>query len=233
MTPRKILASSALPRYVLLSATALFIAAFAGLMIRKTVPYYSFEPGISFLGTKSVETNQNSWFRLAFYTHISSSVVMLVVGLAQWLPAVAKLGTRTHRTFGKAYVFGILAVAAPSGLVLARFANGGLVAQVAFSLQAGVWWVATLLAYQNARRRRWPCHVTWMLRSYAITLAALSLRGESYLFYYCLHTKPIETYLTVAWLSWVGNLLVMEVLIQAGLRRFFLRSHFAHLKRHG
>lgn len=230
MTSRETLTLRSFPRYVMLPAMALFIAAFAGLMISKTTPYYSFEPSISFLSTKSLETNQNIWFRVAFYTHISSSIVVLVAGLAQWLPAVAKLGPRTHRAFGKAYVFGILAVAAPSGLVLAHFANGGLVAQVAFSLQAGVWWVATLLAYQNVRRQLWALHVVWMLRSYAVTLAALSLRGESYLFYYCLHTKPIETYLTVAWLSWVGNLLLVEVLIQVGLRRFFLRTHLAHLK---
>ena len=56
-----------------------------------------------------------------------------------------------------------------------------------------------------------------MILSYAITLAAMSLRTESYFMVYLFETKPIETYLTVTWLSWVGNLLIAQVLIYFGL----------------
>jgi hypothetical protein len=63
-----------------------------------------------------------------------------------------------------------------------------------------------------------------MMRSLAVTLAAMSLRLESYALYYGLHTKPIETYLTVTWLSWTGNLLLTEVLIRAGVARSLLRK---------
>lgn len=64
----------------------------------------------------------------------------------------------------------------------------------------------------------------WQVRSYAVTLAALALRGESYVMYYAFHTKPIETYLTVTWLSWVGNLLLAEALLELGLGRYLLRE---------
>ena len=217
-------------RKSLLALVALFIAAFAALMLTKTLPYYSFEKGIHFLTTKSDETNDNSWFRLGFYVHITTSLIVLVLGLLQWLPVVASRGPRLHRWLGYGYVAGILGLAAPSGLVLARFANGGLVAQVGFSLQCLVWWGSTWLAYRAARRRQWPRHVQWQVRSYAVTLAALALRGESYLMFYALHTKPIETYLTVTWLSWVGNLLVAEVLLEMGLARYFLREIMKRLR---
>jgi uncharacterized membrane protein len=207
-----------------LALAALFIAAFAGLMLTKTLPYYSFEKGIHFLTTKSDETNDNTWFRLGFYVHITTSLVVLVLGLLQWVPVLASRGARLHRWLGYGYVVGILGLAAPSGLVLARFANGGLAAQVGFSLQCLVWWLTTWAAYRAARRRQWPRHVEWQVRSYAVTLAALALRGESYLMYYAFHTKPIETYLTVTWLSWVGNLIVAEVLLELGLGRYFLRE---------
>ena len=203
---------------------ALLIAAFAALMLTKTLPYYSFEKGIHFLTTKSDETNDNSWFRLGFYVHITTSLVVLVLGLAQWLPVVARRGPRLHRWLGYGYVGGILGLAAPSGLILARFANGGLVAQVGFTLQCVVWWLTTWLAYRAARQRQWPRHVAWQVRSYAVTLAALALRGESYVMYYAFHTKPIETYLTVTWLSWVGNLILAETLLELGLSRYFLRE---------
>jgi uncharacterized membrane protein len=213
-----------------LALAALFIAAFAGLMLTKTLPYYSFEKGIHFLTTKSDETNDNTWFRLGFYVHITTSLVVLVLGLLQWVPVLASRGARLHRWLGYGYVVGILGLAAPSGLVLARFANGGLAAQVGFSLQCLVWWLTTWAAYRAARRRQWPRHVEWQVRSYAVTLAALALRGESYLMYYAFHTKPIETYLTVTWLSWVGNLIVAEVLLELGLGRYFLREIMKRLR---
>jgi len=213
----------------LLLAT-LLIGAFAALMLTKTLPYYSFEKGIHFLTTKSDETNDNPWFRLGFYVHITTSLVVLVLGLLQWLPVVARGGPRLHRWLGYGYVGGILGLAAPSGLILARFANGGLVAQVGFTLQGVVWWLTTWLAYRAARQRQWPRHVQWQVRSYAVTLAALALRGESYVMFYAFHTKPIETYLTVTWLSWVGNLIIAEMLLEVGLGRYFLQELLKRLR---
>lgn len=116
---------------------ALLIGAFAALMLTKTLPYYSFKKGIHFLTTKSDETNDNPWFRLGFYVHITTSLVVLVLGLAQWLPMVVRRGPRLHRWLGCGYVGGILGLAAPSGLILACFANGGLVAQVGSRCNAG------------------------------------------------------------------------------------------------
>ncbi|GAA4365456.1 DUF2306 domain-containing protein [Hymenobacter saemangeumensis] len=203
---------------------ALFVLAFAALMAYKTYPYLGFEKGVEFLSTKSEETNDHPVFRLGFYVHITSSLVVLLAGLLQFIPFLAAKGPQLHRRLGKVYIVGILGLAAPSGLILAYFANGGLVSQVGFTLQCLVWWLCTWKAYRAARQRHWPMHVDWMLRSFAVTLAALALRSESYLMYYLLETKPIETYLTVTWLSWVGNLILMEILLEVGVGRYFLRQ---------
>ena len=219
-----------MPRRLLLALAALLIAAFAGLMLTKTLPYYTFQKGIHFLTTKSDDTNDNPVFRAGFYVHITTSLLVLVAGLGQFLPGLARRGPGLHRRLGKFYVIGILALAAPSGLILARFANGGLAAQVGFSLQCLVWWLCTWRAYRAARQRQWSLHVEWMLRSYAVTLAALALRGESYVMYYVFETKPIETYLTVTWLSWVGNLILIELLIEGGLGQYFLREFMPDLR---
>ncbi|MBH8567509.1 DUF2306 domain-containing protein [Microvirga sp. STS02] len=218
-------------RKLLLALVALVIAAFAGLMLTKTLPYYTFEKGIHFLTTKSDETNDSPVFRLGFYVHITTSLLVLVAGLLQFLPVLARRGPGLHRQLGKFYVVGILALAAPSGLILAYFANGGLAAQVGFTLQCLVWWLCTWKAYRAARQRQWSLHVDWMLRSFAVTLAALALRGESYVMYYVFETKPIETYLTVTWLSWVGNLILVEVLLEVGLGRYFLQEFMPDLRR--
>jgi hypothetical protein len=202
----------------------LVVGSFSVLMLSKVLPYLSFEKGILFLTTKSAATNDNSLFRLGFYVHITSSLWVLVAGLLQLVPALYRWQPRLHRALGKVYVVSILALAAPSGLILAGFANGGLVAKTGFAMQCLVWWLATGHAYRMARQRRWLPHAEWMLRAYAVTLAAMSLRLESYGLYYVLHTKPIETYLTVTWLSWTGNLLLAEVLVQAGLGRWYARA---------
>jgi len=209
---------------VVLLAVALLVLAFAGLMAYKTYPYLGFEKGIEFLTTKSDEVNDHPVFRLGFYVHITTSLVVLLAGLLNLLPFVAAQGPRLHRRLGKVYIIGILGLAAPSGLILAYFANGGLVSQVGFSLQCLVWWLSTWKAYRAARQRHWAQHVDWMLRSYAVTLAALALRSEGYFMHYVFDTKPIETYLTITWLSWVGNLILMEILLEMGLGRYFLRS---------
>jgi uncharacterized membrane protein len=200
---------------------------FTGLMLTKVVPYLGFEPGIDFLTTKSAETNADGLFRLGFYVHITSSLWVMAAGLPQFFPRFWRERRGLHRTLGKIYVGSILALAAPSGLILALYANGGLVAKTGFTLQCIVWWLSTWQAYRTARQRQWPQHTDWMLRSYLVTLAAMSLRLESFGLFYLFHTKPIETYLTVTWLSWTGNLLLAEVLIQAGVGRRLLREALA------
>ncbi|MCB2408634.1 DUF2306 domain-containing protein [Hymenobacter lucidus] len=211
------------PRLLQFLAGALVVA-FTVLMATKVWPYLSFEPGIHFLTTKSDATNGSGLFRLGFYVHITSSLWVLAAGLAQFFPRLFRGRAGWHRRLGKLYVVSVLALAGPSGLVLAGFANGGLVAKVGFALQCVVWWLSTWQAYRLARQRRWEQHTEWMIRSFAVTLAALSLRSESYLLYYLFGTKPIETYLTVTWLSWTGNLVLAEVLIQLGAARRLLRQ---------
>lgn len=218
-----------MPTYPLLKRSVLLlaflaVAAFSLRMLTMVVPYLGFEKGILFLTTKSQAINDNPWFRAGFYVHITSSWWVLVIGLLQLLPVLYRRWPRLHRRLGQLYVASILVLAAPSGFILAGFANGGLSAKVGFTLQCMVWWLVTWQAYRAARQRRWLLHSEWMLRAYAVTLAAMSLRLESYGMHYFFQTRPIETYLTVVWLSWVGNLLLAEMLVQAGLGRWYRRA---------
>lgn len=202
----------------------LFIAAFSLLMLTKVIPYLSFEPEIDFLTTKTDRVLSRNDFQVSFYTHIVSSWWVMVIGIFQFVPSFIKKYKKLHQTLGKVYVFSILILAAPSGLGLALYANGGLPAKVGFSLQCVVWWLCTWVAWREITRHQWQKHIEWMIRSYAVTLAAMSLRAESYGMVYLFHTKPIETYLTVTWLSWVGNLLIAEVLIHTHIAQKLLKD---------
>jgi uncharacterized membrane protein len=211
-------------RKILYYAFALGVLAFSFIMLTKVIPYLSFERAINFLGTKTDEVLDKTHFMWAFYIHITSSLLVMPLGILQFSTYIARHKPSLHRILGKVYVVVILALAAPSGLVLASYANAGLAAKVGFTLQSLVWWVVTYIAWQEATQKRWLNHTHAMLRSFAVTLAAMSLRTESYIMYYYLDTKPIETYLTVTWLSWVGNLLFVEILIYIGLGRQLLKS---------
>ena len=203
---------------------ALIVLVFAGIMFSKVVPYMTFEYAINFLGTKSDATLHKSYYMWAFYVHITSSILVLAGGVFQFFPVLLRGGAKWHRLIGKLYVGSILIFAAPSGLVIAAFANGGLAAKVGFSLQCFVWWFCTFAGWREIMHRRIEAHTVWMWRSFAITLAALSLRTESYFMHYYLGTKPIETYLTVTWLSWVGNLMLVECLLYFGVHKRHLRK---------
>lgn len=213
-------------RFSRFSSTLFFlsVAAFTILMLTKVIPYLSFEPEIDFLTTKTDRVLAKKDFQVGFYVHILSSWWVMGIGLFQFIPSFVKKYRRTHQTLGKVYVFSILFLAAPSGFVLALYANGGLPAKVGFSLQCLVWWLTTLVAWYEIRKNQWQRHIEWMMRSYAVTLAAMSLRVGSYVMVYFLSTKPIETYLTVTWASWVVNLIIAEVLIYNNLGNYLIHK---------
>lgn len=200
------------------------ILAFSLLMLTKVIPYFSFERGIHFLSTKPDKVLDNTVFLTGFYLHITSSLWVMAGGVFQFIPAILRNSPKMHQNLGKLYILSILFLAAPSGLILAFYANGGLPSKVGFTMQCMVWWFTTLLAWREISTRQWLSHIEWMIRSYAITLAAMSLRLESYWMYYFMGTKPIETYITVTWLSWTGNLLIAEIMIRLGVAKHLLNA---------
>lgn len=203
------------------------IILFFGVMVIKEIPYFSFNKYTHFLATKPDEI-LNKWTYLPnFYIHISASIIVLLLGIFQFIPFIIQKSPTFHRNSGKLYIVLILFFAAPSGFIIGLFANGGLSCKVGFCLQSLVWFAATILAYIKIRQKKIEEHINWMVRSFAITLAAMSLRTESYILHYFFHTKPIETYLTVTWLSWVGNIFVAEIIIQFKIpfKLLFLHIH--------
>lgn len=211
--------------YILYLLLVCPVILFSFLMLTKVIPYLGFERGINFLSTKTEETLDNSLFLAGFYIHITSSLLVLFAGIPQFMPQLTKKYIAFHRFSGKSYILLVLLFASPSGLILALFANGGLASKTGFAMQCIVWWCCTFIAYKKIREKKMNEHIIWMIRSYAVTLAAMSLRTEAYLMHYFFHTKPIETYITVTWLSWAGNLFIAEALIAFGLDKFLLKKY--------
>lgn len=209
---------------ILIFVFVTLVIIFGAVMFSQTLPYLSFRFAVDFLGTKTDSVLRQWDFNFFFYTHIISSLVVLLSGVSQFVPFLARTYQRTHKTLGQVYIFLILLIAAPSGLGLSLYANGGLPAKVGFFIQSLLWFLITLKAFYEIKQQKIESHIQWMMRSYAITLAAMSLRTESYLMKSIFDTRPFETYLTVVWVSWVGNLIFCEILIVSGFSNFLLHS---------
>ena len=69
------------------------------------------------------------------------------------------------------------------------------------------------LAWRRAMQRRFTEHRAWMIRSFALTLAAVTLR--LYLPVASLMSIPFDdAYRAISFLAWVPNLLVAELYLR-------------------
>jgi uncharacterized membrane protein len=173
-------------------------------MLKITIPYISLRYDIGFLLTKQSILHKAIW-RYSFYIHITTSIFVLLFGGLQF---TNNERTAVHRRLGKYYVGIVLFAAAPSGLVMAFYANGGVWAQTAFIIAAILWWATTYLALKYIRNGDVIKHRQLMYCSYALTLSAITLRTYALTFPMFFHLHAKEMYILIAWMGWVPNLCI-------------------------
>lgn len=106
--------------------------------------------------------------------HIITGVITFFVGPWQFIPWIRRKDINLHRLMGKTYVLCVL-VSAPTGLIIS-FKTDLVLATAGTAVQCVLWFWFTWLAYQNIRAKRIAQHQRWMMRSYALVLAAPMLR---------------------------------------------------------
>ena len=114
---------------------------------------------------------------------------------------------------GYTYIVDVLLLAGPSGLIMGFYANGPVSAKMSFVILAALWIVYTALAYKKAIDKNFIEHRNWMIRSYALTLSAISLRLMAMYLQKWFHMEAFAEYTLIAWLSWTVNLVIAEVII--------------------
>ncbi|HZH35980.1 MAG TPA: DUF2306 domain-containing protein [Flavisolibacter sp.] len=192
------------------------------LMFRLSVPYVSFQKNIDFLATKQNVYHIDYW-RYAFYAHVFTSILVLPAGFTQFTKVFFRRGL--HRKLGMVYILTVLFITAPTGLLMGIHANGGLGAKASFVLLSTVWFITTLLALITAKKKRFIDHGEWMLYSYALTLSAITFRLLALGFdLFDIRVRPQEVYVTIAWLSWVPNILIAHLLIKMGYIKALFRK---------
>lgn len=167
---------------------------------------------VTFAGLLADNVMANLMARPWIAVHAGGAATALLVGCFQFLPAVRRRRP-LHRWLGRLYAAGCL-IGGGAALVLAPTTTAGPVAAFGFGVLGVLWIWTTVQAWRAARARRFDDHRRWMIRSFALTFGAVTLRlylpiGPM------LGLDFMQTYVAVSWLSWVPNLAIVE----ANLRR--------------
>ena len=145
--------------------------------------------------------------------HALSAGLALLLGPWQFLASVRARRPGLHRLIGRSYLT-VCLVGGVTGLVLALNASSGDLARAGFGALAVVWLGANAMGYSAALRRDFTSHRRWMIRSFALTFAAVTLR-----LYLPISFVPgfsfAVAYPIISWVAWVPNLIVAEIWLRA------------------
>lgn len=152
---------------------------------------------------------------LAIYTHIFASVLALLLGPLQFSARLRQRQRQLHRWMGRAYLgIGVL-FGGLGGLYMAQFANGGAATKLGFASLALASLYTGFKAYQSIRHGDVEQHRAYMVRNFSLILAAVSLRVYLPLSMMAGVDFSIA-YAVIAWMCWVPNLLLAELLVNRG-----------------
>jgi len=165
-----------------------------------------------FLSAKGSLPNDLDW-QIAFHAHLIGGAIALGLGWLQFLPKLRKNKPILHRNIGKVYLASILVISAPAAMYLAPNAIGSIWNSWGFGLMAISWFCTSIAGLWYIRKGQVTIHQKWMIRSFALTLAAVSLRIQ--LPTYIISGYSFElAYSIVAWSCWVPNLFIAEWIIR-------------------
>lgn len=196
----------------------LTLAFFTWLMAGITVAYIPYNTDVGFLRIKQHYIHIDHW-RIAFFIHVYASIWVLFAGFTQFSKRIQRINPRLHRSFGYIYVADVILITGPAGLLMGFYANGGITSRVSFVLLAVLWIFFTVMALVKARKGDFKAHRNFMIRSYALTISALTLRAWKYAITNSFELPPMDVYRAVAWLGWVPNILFAEWLIRKYRRK--------------
>ncbi|MEZ4885602.1 MAG: DUF2306 domain-containing protein [Chitinophagales bacterium] len=165
------------------------------------------------LGGKPPQLFQNHLWHFLFYTHIALGGIALLTGWSQFSEKLRKKRLNLHRNLGKIYVISVL-LSGIAGLYIALYATGGIITILGFATLAVLWLFTTFKAYTAIQQKQITAHQQWMIRSYALTFGAVTLRIWLPFLQGVLGMTFINAYLIVAWLAWIPNLLFAEWLVR-------------------
>ncbi|MFE2036169.1 DUF2306 domain-containing protein [Streptomyces scopuliridis] len=161
--------------------------------------------------------------QLTFYAHIVSAGLALALGPWQFSRRIRAGRWALHRWIGRSYLVSV-ALGSLTGLIMSMFSTVGMVGFFGFGSLSVLWGWTAWQAYKTIRARDIRSHQAWVIRNFALTYAAVTLR----LWYGVLTGVQVpfmdsgdsvesimeNAYLPLAFLCWLPNLVVAEFMIR-------------------
>lgn len=144
--------------------------------------------------------------------HAAFGGAALLVGPWQFSAWLRRRWLGIHRWLGRIYCIAV-ALSWIASLPIAAHASTGLCASVGFLVLGAIWIGTTAMGYFTIRAGRVEAHRDWMIRSYAMAAAAITLRIYLPL-WMATDGRYVVGYPLIAWACWVPNLIFAEWLIR-------------------
>ncbi|WP_088043121.1 DUF2306 domain-containing protein [Bacillus sp. EAC] len=147
----------------------LLIIVSIGVMVPFLAPYLSFNPNNS-----RIVINSNNLQFPALVAHIIFACIALISGFFQFNSRIREKKPRIHRLLGRLYVISVFLSGLLAFAVIIYIEN--FAKATSFIALSFIWLFTCWKGYKSALKRNMSEHRKWMIRSFGITLVAVSGR---------------------------------------------------------
>lgn len=189
------------------------------------LPYLSFKPSES-----RIDLNPKiDWHFPVLLMHAITGGLALLLGPFQFIKSLRTRHPHIHRIVGRVYVISVT-VGGLFAVFSTVISTANAATRLGFGILAVLWLYTIYRAYSSIRKKQILVHQVWMIRNYALTLAAVTLRLWLGIGLALLNLSFEQTYTIAAWLSWIAPLLVAEWFIVQGLLQARKEKAFSYSK---
>jgi uncharacterized membrane protein len=142
------------------------------------------------------------------YAHMLGGAIASLIGPFQFLKSMRRRHPRWHVWTGRVYLT-CVASSALAGLYLSPGSYASNTFGIAFIALALAWLYTGAKAYTTIRARDVEAHRRWMIRNYALTYSAVTLRFQMPLLIVA-GMSPVLALNVVGWTCWVPSLIAVE-----------------------
>jgi uncharacterized membrane protein len=153
-----------------------------------------------------------SVFRIGLIVHLIIAPFLVFSSSLLLFFRLERRSPQLHRVIGRLTVYSAFAFLIPSGFILSYYAIGGLVGQLLFFSLTFLTMISVARALFEARNRNFTLHRKWMIRFYILLTSAIWLRLNMFIGSYFFDFNGVNFYLSAAALSWIPQLIIIELL---------------------
>ncbi len=183
-------------------------------ILHTTSKNFMVDPTFStFLSNKEIELPNAKLWIVMIQLHIVLAIIALITGPLGLSRAMRMKNPHLHRWNGRIYVMVIVFNILP-GYYVALYANGGIWSTIGFFILNTLWLLTTINGYRFIRKGQVHLHRSWMLRSFFLTFANLTIYILVTILHYVAGLPYGFSYSLGAWLAFMINLVLAEIVIR-------------------